>query len=151
MTDTQTVQRPFFGQQLGETTREARVLLDAVLNQEGTTFQRWVALNTLGTQGPAVPLDLLQRDLGAGLQMDLSSISSLLAQLDAEGVIETSRGAGGPRVALTAAGASHYQHIRQVILNTSARVLAGIDPDELQTTFRVLAAVKERAQALQAS
>jgi DNA-binding MarR family transcriptional regulator len=149
MTETQTTARPF-GQQLGETARATRILLDGILAEEGTTFARWVALNTLGTQGPAIPREHLLGDLAAGLQTDNPAIAGLLAELAADDLIATANGVAGEPITLTPAGDARYQHLRQVVQRTSQRVLNGIDPDDLQAALRVLTQVKAQAEALQA-
>ena len=62
---TQTTAVPTFGQAVGEAQTALRAVIVDVLQEAGTTFERWVALNTLATHGVAVARDELLRELGA--------------------------------------------------------------------------------------
>ena len=150
MTDTAAAPVPF-GRQLGETERAARLLLNAVLARSGTTFERWVALNSLAIQGGAVRRDRLQRELAAGLESDTSAIAALLAELADDDLIDESAVPGEPdtkQIGLTEQGRALYRRLADTVTRTTTQVLSGLDPDDVRVASRVLAQVKERATAL---
>ena len=82
---TQTTAVPTFGQAVGEAQTALRAVIVDVLQEAGTTFERWVALNTLATRGVAVARDELLRELAHGVQTDTMTISDLLDRLTSEG------------------------------------------------------------------
>lgn len=150
MTGTPPPPPPAFGQTVGEAQRALGAVLSGILDQAGTTFESWVALNTLATRGPAIPGDALRRDLADGLQADPSAISALLARLESTGLVHRTSGTGtgdGARVELTGEGQSFHRSLRESIGRSSAELLDGIDTDDVATTIEVLRAVTERARA----
>jgi DNA-binding MarR family transcriptional regulator len=150
MTDTAAPPVPF-GRQLGEAERAARRLLKAVLAMSASTFERWVALNSLAIQGGAVPRDRLQRELAEGLESDTSAIAALLAELADDGLIDERDVPGEPdakQIGLTEQGSALYRRLAESVTHTTAQVLSGLDPDDVRVAIRVLAQVKERASAL---
>ena len=154
MTDTTTasgvVSMPF-GRQLGETARATRALLVDVLAEAATSFETWVVLNLLATHGPDMRRNLLQRELADGLEADATVIARLFAELAGKGLIQdySPRGdAGDSRIALTEQGNALYGRLSELVTRTTDQVVGGIDPDDLRITRRVLAGVKERANAL---
>jgi MarR family transcriptional regulator for hemolysin len=125
--------------------------LDAVLARSGTTFERWVALNSLAIQGGAVRRDNLQRELAEGLESDTSAITALLAELADDDLIDESAAPGEPdtkQIGLTKQGRALYRRLADTVARTTAQVLSGLDPDDVRVANRVLAQVKERASAL---
>ncbi|MGH2615248.1 MAG: MarR family winged helix-turn-helix transcriptional regulator [Thermomicrobiales bacterium] len=154
MTETMSVSASVpFGRQLGETARAARGLLKVVLASDATTFERWVALNTLATRGQAMRSDLLHRELADGLETDPSVISKLLAELAADGLIQATTAPGElqvTRIALTEQGAALHGSLRESVARTTNQIVGNLDPDDLRTTLRVLAQVNEQVTTLRA-
>lgn len=134
------------GQDIGMAARATRALLDMVLDEAGTTFEIWVTLNTLAQTGSPVRRDALRWDLAGRLGVDESSITPLLDQLASAGLVEASRVPGGT-VDITPDGEAMYGRLRDAIARTSADLYAGLDPDDLAVTRRVLLEVTDRATA----
>lgn len=151
MTATQSPPIPF-GRYLGAASRSARALLDDVLAAEATTYETWIAFNLLAAGAPNVPRDELQRNLALALQMNNgAAVSQLLGQLELVGwlhTLPTVEHGKPPLVEMTTEGAGHYQRLFAVVSQRSAQVLADVDPEDLQTTIRVLGTFREQADAL---
>ena len=148
MTETTTV-FPTLGQTVGEAQTALRAVIVDVLEGAGTTFDRWVALNTLVTRGPAVARGELLAELAYGLQTDGAAISELLDALSSAGLVRVTAGPGpevGSMVELTDEGRTLHAALRETVRHTSAALLDGLDPAEVQTTIAVLQAVTERAE-----
>jgi DNA-binding MarR family transcriptional regulator len=137
---------PLFGQTVGEAQRALRALVDDVFDAAGTTFESWLVLNTLATQGPAIPGETLRRDLAYALSVPAGAVSDLLGQVESAGYIGISAGAG-EQVSLTPEGVAFHRRLRESIAGASANALDGIDPRDIETTVSVLQKVKEQAQA----
>lgn len=138
---------PLFGQTVGEAQRALRALVDDVFDAAGTTFESWLVLNTLATQGQSIPSETLRRDLAYALNVEPDAVSILLGQVESAGYVGISRGEpGGERVDLTPDGLAFHGSLRDRVASASANVLDGIDPGELETTVSVLRRVKEQAQ-----
>jgi DNA-binding MarR family transcriptional regulator len=150
MTATQTPPVPF-GRQLGEAHRAGRALLNDVLAREGTTYETWIAYNLIASGGPEVRRDELERALATALDISAVAVTQLLGQLARFGLIQLVPEAGDAteaQVALTAAGAADYQRLLGLVNQRSAQAFAGVDPDEVQTTIRVLGTYSQQAQTL---
>jgi DNA-binding MarR family transcriptional regulator len=142
---------PLFGQSVGEAQRALRALVDRVFDDAGTSFETWIVLNTLATQGPAIPEAKLREDLEYGLSADPNTVTTLLDDLRSNGLIRftaDSDSSDGRQVELSSSGAGLHQQLREAIVTASNRVTADIDTEELATTVNVLTAVKARAEAL---
>ena len=140
---------PLFGQTVGEAQRALRALADDVFDAAGTTFESWLVLNTLATQGPAIPGETLRRDLAYALSVPPNAVLDLIAQVESAGYIGFNLGASaGGQISLTPDGVDFHRRLRESIARVSARTLAGIDPRDVETTVNVLQTVKEQAQAL---
>lgn len=153
MTDTQ-VPPPPFGQTVGEAQTALKAVLDRVLDEAGTTFDSWVVLNTLATQGPAIAGDELRPNLAQALQTDAGAISDLLERLRSSGLVRLTAAGGsreGALVELTEEGQVLHRSLRQSVGGASAKLLAGLGPSDLETTIRVLREVTERAKASEPS
>jgi len=149
MTVTQAPPIPF-GRHVGVAARAARALLDDVLVREATTYETWIVLNMLATGEPGIQRDSLEQNLATGLEINDAATSQLLGQLEQFGLIRTNPVPGerdGRRVEMTAEGVAHYRRLLSAVNQRSAQVLGNVDPDDLQTTIRVLGQFKERADA----
>ena len=139
---------PPFGQTVGEAQTALHQVIVDVLDRAGVTFDRWVAMNTLGTRGPAIARDELVQNLAYGLQSDASGASNLLDQLASGGLVRVTAdaaGQDGPLVELTDTGRALHRTLRERVGHTSAALLDGLDPTQVQTTITVLRAVTQRA------
>ena len=151
---TQTTAVPTFGQAVGEAQTALRAVIVDVLQEAGTTFERWVALNTLATRGVAVARDELLRELAHGVQTDTMTISDLLDRLTSEGLVGQADGAGpdgSSLVELTDQGRALHGALRETVRRTSEALLDGLDPSDLEITIAVLRAVTERADVFRGS
>jgi DNA-binding MarR family transcriptional regulator len=140
---------PPFGQVVGETQRALSGLLRDILDRAGTTFETWVTLNTLATRppGPGPSRDELRDDLAAALAAEASSISALLDRLEAGGLLRLD----GGRVALTAEGEAFHRRLRDSIGRLTARLIDGLDRNDVEAALQLLREVGARAQKLLAA
>ena len=123
-TPTPPAPQPLFGQILGGAQNAAGQALARLLAAEGTTFEHWLVLISLGTATPTPrPFD-----------------DGAVADLTAAGLV-------GPGPALTPAGEERYAHLRTEIAALSAGFLADVPPDDVATARRVLEALTARAEA----
>jgi DNA-binding MarR family transcriptional regulator len=120
-------------------------MADDVFAEAGTTFESWLVLNILATQGSSVAAETLRHDLSFALNVPAGIVSDLLAQVEAVGHIEC---IANDWAALTPAGTDFHRRLRESIAIASAKALAGIDPGDIETTVNVLQTVKGQAQAL---
>jgi DNA-binding MarR family transcriptional regulator len=150
---TQTRAVPTFGQAVGEAQTVLRAAIVDVLQEAGTTFERWVVLNSLVTRGAAVARDELLRELAYGLQTDTGAISDLLDRLASEGFVGPADRAApdaSSLVELTDEGRVLHTALRETVRHTNAALLDGLDPAEVEITIAVLRAVTERAGVFRA-
>ena len=149
---TQTTAVPTFGQAVGEAQTALRAVIVDVLQEAGTTFERWVALNTLATRGVAVARDELL-ELAHGVQTDTMTISTSSTG-SPEGLVGQADGAGpdgSSLVELTDQGRALHGALRETVRRTSEALLDGLDPSDLEITIAVLRAVTERADVFRGS
>ena len=146
MTDTTT--RPAtFGEQLSLTSRATRALLDDLLDRRGVPFAIWVVLFRVAASATPVPIQRLRLPLASGLGLDAQAADALFAQMAAAGLIEIA----GEELRATPAGEAIYHELQPRITVLTQQVLAGIDPDELETAMRVLVQAQQNAEALRAA
>jgi hypothetical protein len=130
-----------FGQALGLAERTLSAILREHLAQRNTVPEAWYALRLLATRGPAYPRADLARLL-EGASFDADAAHSLLARLEAEGLI-----LGDAELALTPAGDARYQSLRDYISGPSVQLLSQFDVDDIETTVRTLQAITAKATA----
>ena len=110
-----------FGQALGLAERTLSAILREHLAQRNTVPEAWYTLRLLATRGPAYPrADLTPLLEGPGFDADAAR--SLLARLDAEGLIR-----GDAELELTPAGEAQYQSLRDYISGPSVQLLSHFD------------------------
>jgi DNA-binding MarR family transcriptional regulator len=134
------------GRQVNLTARATRALLDAALATAGATFADWTMLVTLNARGPMV-----QRDLARSLGMIGPSVVERIDRLESAGLVARSPVPGDRRaslVSMTDAGQLRFGVLHEAVRSSEVALTSGIDPHDLQTTMRVLAAVAERARSL---
>lgn len=140
-----------FGRHLGAAARTSRDLLDMILIAEAERYETWIALNLIATAGPGKRRDELERELVAGLQLaNDSPVLQLLGQMERLGLIrfEAAPGREGSVVELTPAGEARFAQLLGVINKAAARALSDVDPEDVETTLRVLGKYREGALAL---
>jgi MarR family transcriptional regulator, transcriptional regulator for hemolysin len=134
------------GYQVNLTARATRALLDARLAERGVTFADWVVLVSLATRG-----DQIQRDLARLVDVEGPTMVRRLDQLEGAGLVARSpvpSDRRATRISLTAAGRRLYEQVQAAVKETDAELRAGLDPQDLATTERVLRRLTERARSL---
>jgi DNA-binding MarR family transcriptional regulator len=150
MTTTPVVQQPVTGQDINVAARATRRLLEGLLAEAGTSFPTSATLNTLVARGPSVPKEHLVRELGAGLDVDSSTVLALLRHLKTRGLVRETRPGGEAtplHIELTPAGEAEHRRLRTIVGAATAELYSGFDADDLATARRVLVTVTERAAA----
>jgi len=111
------------GQLIGRTHQATRAVFDRILAATGTTFAQWIALNHTVPGSPVPPATIAEL-----LDLGLVCIAD-------------------EHVARTAAGEARVAAIRAAIAASGERLYAGLTPDDLATTGRVLSLIATRAEA----
>lgn len=142
-----------FGRHLGAAVRSGRDLLDSVLIAAATTYDTWIALNLISNGGEeGVPRADLRRNLmQAQVGASDAEVGQLLAQLQRHGLVRARnpvpREENDVRLVLTPEGSAEFQQLLAAVNAASGRALAGIDPEDVATTIRVLGLFREGAAA----
>lgn len=134
------------GRQVSVTARATRVLLDATLASEGATFADWTVLAALNARGP-----LVQKDLARSLDMIGPSVVERIDRLEKASLVVRSPVPGDRRaslVSMTDKGRERFAALHDAMRSAEGALTAGIDPEDLQVTQRVLIQVADRARAL---
>jgi MarR family transcriptional regulator for hemolysin len=134
------------GYQINRTARATRALLDARLAERGVTFADWVVLITLATRG-----DQIQRDLARLVDVEGPTMVRRLDQLEGAGLVArcpVPSDRRATRISLTAAGRRLYEQVQSAVRDTDAELRAGLDPQDVATTERVLRRLADRARDL---
>jgi DNA-binding MarR family transcriptional regulator len=138
------------GQDVGEAEGALTALLNHVLSNTDITRTQYITLRVLALRGPA-PSPAELHDYLAGqpqLALDRSQVAELLHGLEAKGLVAGSAADGPGPTQLTAEGAALHARLAEAVGAVTRRVYAGLDPDDLATTHRVLVEVTERARRL---
>ena len=138
------------GQDLGAARRRLTALLNQVLSNTDITRSQYITLRVLAQRGPVPSPSELHDYLASQPQLglDRSPIAELLHDLEAKGLVAGSAADGPGPTRLTAEGAALHARLAEAVGAVSKRVHAGLDPDDLATTHRVLVEVTERARRL---
>jgi len=126
--------------------RTTRALLDSRLAAQGMTFATWVVLNSLAARGP-----LIQRDLAGLADVEGPTMVRRLDQLEATGLVERRSVPEDRRatlIALTEQGRQLFERVRSAVQETEQELMAGLNPDDVATTRRLLTELTERARQL---
>jgi len=130
--------------QFGRTLAFAQRTLDAILRehlaQHDTAPETWYALHLVATFGPGLSRQDLTRDLAGSPSLDANSTRTLLARLEAEGLIT-----GDAHVDLTAEGKALHASLREYVSAPTVRLLSQFDIKDVETTIRTLQAITKRA------
>jgi DNA-binding MarR family transcriptional regulator len=127
------------GQVIGDAQRAVKVLLDQLLSRTGTTFDQWVALNLIASQGGTASEEVIEARMTDGLQIDRAAVGRVLAELAATGLIDG--------VSLTEAGRERHAGISAGINEITARLYGDVPAEELEIAGRVLVTITTRARA----
>lgn len=127
----------------------SRSMIEAVLRPFGLGSTQWYVLYQLTNGGPT-----LQRDLGQLLSIERATLSGVVATLMRKGLVDQAPDVSDQRqrmLRITAAGSALWRELPDPIAIIRAVSLDGADPDELETTRRVLRAATERLNAYAAT
>lgn len=147
-TMTQTQPPALTGQDIAEAQGALRAVLDQALATTGISSNGYVVLRVLALRGPAESPaafhDYLagQRQLG----LDRPGVAALLSGLEADGLISGSPADGPGPVQLTEQGAARHTMLAGSTTPITKRIFAGLDPDDLAVTHRVLAQLTQQAE-----
>lgn len=136
-------------QDIVQAQRATSAVVDVVLAEHGTTFDRWVVLDTLATG--AVPSERARfvPGLAAALATGPVAVEDMLDQAEEAGLVRiVSAPDGDPgavRAELTQAGRAQHETLRSAIDFVTAELDAGIPAHDLATVHHVLAEVTRRA------
>jgi DNA-binding MarR family transcriptional regulator len=140
------------GQDVGEAEGALTALLNQVLTDSNTGITRtqYITLRVLALRGPAPSPAELHDYLASQPQLGLgrSQVAELLHGLEAKGLVADSAADGPGPTQLTTQGAALHARLAGAVGAVTRRVYAGLDPDDLATTHRVLVEITERARRL---
>ncbi|MDR6978045.1 DNA-binding MarR family transcriptional regulator [Streptomyces sp. 3330] len=140
MTDTAP---PVGGRTIGLAHYAGRAVLERVLARHGLTFQQQITLRAaVAAVGPLESGALVEQVTDA-LKTGAADVRTAVDTLLSEGLLA----ADGPLVRPTDAARELFAVVSAETGEISARIYAGIPPEDLATTGRVLARVTERADA----
>ena len=120
-----------------------RALLTKALQHTGLDYHRWVALKLVADGQWPIPVATLIEQLKDFLKMDEASALAAINDLRAEGLVDT-----GDRISTTLRGRSLYERLCDETGEISRQIYAGLDPDDLAATHRVLSVITARANSL---
>jgi hypothetical protein len=121
-----------FGQQLAFAGRNLTKGLHATLAKHDMEPATYYALITLSTRGP-MPVERLQEEL--------AQAPATASIEDLEGLVSVNDGI----VELTAAGRERFETVRAVVQARTREVLGQFDPEDIETTRRVLQTLADSA------
>jgi DNA-binding MarR family transcriptional regulator len=129
--------------------RATSALLGVVLAELGTTFDRWVVLDTMATGAFPPERARLLPGLAAALATGPAAVEAVLDSAEADGLVRIVSApdgdAGAVRIELTSAGEAQHGTLRSAIDLMVAELHAGIPERDLATAHHVLAEVTRRA------
>lgn len=120
-----------------------RALLTRALQHTGLDYHRWVALKLVADGQWPIPVATLIGQLKDFLKMDEAGALAAINGLRADGLVET-----GDRISTTLRGRSLYERLCDETGEISRQIYAGLDPDDLAATHRVLSVITARANSL---
>jgi DNA-binding MarR family transcriptional regulator len=131
------------GQDIGEAQGALSALLSNALAASDVSANEYVTFRVITVRGPWASLDDLASYLATQPQLGLdgAAAAQLCAALVQKGLVT----AGDP-VALTPQGTQLFDSLNATVRQTTQRIYAGLDADDLATAHRVLATLTDRAQ-----
>jgi DNA-binding MarR family transcriptional regulator len=140
------------GQDVGEAEGALTTLLNQVLadTDTGITRPQYIALRVLAQRGPAPSPASLHDYLASQPQvgLDRSQVAELFRGLEARGLVTGSAPDGPGPTQLTPEGAALNAKLADVVIASTKRLYADLDPDDLATAHRVLVEITERVNRL---
>ncbi|MEU3252506.1 MarR family transcriptional regulator [Streptomyces sp. NPDC006997] len=121
----------------------ARGVLESVLTRYDVTFQQSVTLRALAVAGGPTDREAVVGQVAGSLKADPEDVRGTVAELVGKGLCA----AEGAALRLTDAGREFHAASTAETAEISARIWAGIPAEDLAATGRVLALVRERADA----
>lgn len=134
------------GQVIGQAHHATRAVLERELGPLGISFHQSVALNAVAADGGVIGRDRLVERMTGGLKLDEAAVRATLDKVTAAGLLRELP-TGGSGLALTDAGRAVQHRIADTVTGITARLYADIPAEELTVAARVLALVKQRADA----
>ena len=123
-----------------------RALLEGLLDRHGVTVHQNVTLRALMDTGESVGHDELVGSVAGALKTDESVGRGAIEELTAAKLLETDP-ADPSRLRITHTGRKLYETISAETAEISARLYAGIPPEDLAVAGRVLTLITQRANA----
>jgi hypothetical protein len=130
------------GQIIGQAERSTRALLDRLLEQTGTSFEQWVAINLTAAAGGTFPHDQLIARMSTGLRIAPAG-EATIDELTEAGLMEDE--------GLTPAGRARYDAISTQVAALTARLYAGFPQADLSAAASILLELTSRANTELAS
>ena len=138
------------GQDIGQAEKATRAVLDRHLARTGTSFHCWVALNLLGTTGPAFPESELAGRMTNGLKITEAAALTAIGELEAQQLATRTAGTA-PQIGLTPAGTARFRQISEGLRQITRHIYGDLPAADLAVAHRVLAAVTGRANEVLAA
>jgi DNA-binding MarR family transcriptional regulator len=129
-----------FGQTLAFTERTLSAVLHHHLAERSVAPETWYALKLIAGGGGQVARRSLIEVLEGSSGLDPDSVQALLAQLEADGLIE-----GEDVVELTDEGSVQFANLQDYVLGATRNLLSEFDRRDVETTVRTLKAITLRA------
>ncbi len=130
-----------FGQTLAFAEQTLTASLREHLAQRDVTPETWYALKLIGTRGPGLAREALNRALERSRNLGIDSARELIARLEAEGLIR-----GDAEIDLTAEGEALYESLRDYVTAPAVQLLSQFDVDDVETTVRTLEAITQHVE-----
>jgi len=121
-----------------------RAVLMRTLSGTGLTYQRWVAMKLVADSLSPVPVTSIVERLADVLKLDERVALATIDDLHGLDLVERS----DQKVSITLRGMFLHRQLCEETGVIAQRIYAGLDPDDLAATYRVLSTVTERANAL---
>ncbi|MFF3935455.1 MarR family transcriptional regulator [Streptomyces phaeofaciens] len=120
----------------------SRAVLERVIARNGLTFAQQITLRAAAVDGP-LEREALVAQVGGALKADPAEVDATVGELCDKGLLS----ADGPLVGASDAGRELFAAVGAETAPITARIYAGIPAEDLAVAGRVLARVKERAEA----
>jgi len=137
-----------FGYLVHDVSRTRRTLMDHYMKPLGITRSQWSILSTLSRGGND---GMMQVDLARLLDVGKVSIGGLIDRLEATGHVERRSDAKdrrAKRIFITKQGYEMLGHMIDVAAELNDLILQSVAPEDVATTERVLAQVKDNIREL---
>jgi DNA-binding MarR family transcriptional regulator len=139
------------GQYIGEAEGALTALLEGALRGTDLTRNEYLTLQVLAQRGPFEDPGEFHRFLAGArqLRMDRPEVAELLEELERKGLVTGASQSGAGPAQLTEHGTEVLAGVRERVGSITRRLVADVDPQDLETTRRVLVELVERAKGLE--